>query len=272
MVRALVFSLALVLAASESVSDCVESHCQGCGGEQCQLCREDQNTISACVSSCIDSVCRGCGGEQCQLCREDPKTIESCKAEPKQPCDGLYGAESLQCAWEEDAKSCVEAACRGCGGEQCQLCREDAQRIDTCCQNHWHSVDPPQMCKDAKEELENKDPCDGLYSSEALQCVWEQDAKSCIEEACKGCGGEQCQLCREDAQRIATCCDDHYHSVDPPQMCKDAKEEAVTSCFDSKCRGCGGEQCQLCREDAKSECCTGAMRTPSCESSRAILP
>lgn len=37
----------------------------------------------------------------------------------------------------------------------------------------------------------------------------------------------------------------------PPQ---DSKEEAVTSCFDTKCRGCSGEQCQLCREDAKSEC------------------
>lgn len=37
----------------------------------------------------------------------------------------------------------------------------------------------------------------------------------------------------------------------PPQ---DSKEEAVTSCFDTKCRGCSGEQCQLCREDAKGEC------------------
>ena len=199
MARALLLSMVLALASAESVDDCVDSHCQGCGGEQCQLCREDQNTISACVSSCIDAVCRGCGGEQCQLCREDPKTIDSCKAQPKNPCDGLYGAESLQCAWEEDVKTCMETSCRGCGGEQCQLCREDAQRI-------------------------------------------------------------------------ATCCDDHYHSVDPPQLCKDSKEEAVTSCFDSKCRGCGGEQCQLCREDAKSECCTGAMRTPSCESSKALLP
>ena len=75
-----------------------------------------------------------------------------------------------------------------------------------------------------------------------------------------------------DVQRIASCCDDHYHSVEPPQICKDSKEEAVTSCFDSKCRGCGGEQCQLCREDARGECCTGAMRTPSCESSKALLP
>ena len=288
MARALVLSLVLALASAESLKDCIESKCRGCGGEQCQLCREDVNTVSACVSSCMDSLCRGCGGEQCQLCREDASHIETCcseqglesvtsqidtcKAQPTTPCAGLYGAEGLRCAWEEDVKTCLETSCRGCGGEQCQLCREDAQRIDTCCTEHWHSVDPPQMCKDAKEDLEPKDPCDGLYGAEGLQCAWEQDAKSCVAEACKGCSGEQCTLCNQDVQRIANCCDEHYHSVDPPQMCKDSKEEAVTNCFDSKCRGCGGEQCQLCREDAKSECCTGAMRTPSCESSKALLP
>ena len=288
MARALVLSLVLALASAESLKDCIESKCRGCGGEQCQLCREDVNTVSACVSSCMDSLCRGCGGEQCQLCREDASHIETCcsqqglesvtsqidtcKAQPTTPCSGLYGAESLQCAWEEDVKSCLETSCRGCGGEQCQLCREDAQRIDTCCQDHWHSVDPPQMCKDAKEDLEPKNPCDGLYGAESLQCAWEQDAKSCVAAACQGCSGEQCQLCNQDVQRIASCCDQHYHSVDPPQMCKDSKEEAVTNCFDSKCHGCGGEQCQLCREDAKSECCTGSMRTPACESSKAVLP
>ena len=324
MARALVLGLVVALVSAETVHDCVEAKCRGCGGEQCQLCREDKSTISACVSSCMDTICRGCGGEQCQLCREDANTLSSCcsgtegidicKAESKDPCDGLYGAAGLQCAWEQDAKSCIETKCHGCGGEQCQLCREDANTIAGCCDDHYHSVDPPKMCIDSKEEAVNscfdskcqgcggeqcqlcredaksecctgamrtpaceaevvpKDPCDGLYGAAGLQCAWEQDAKSCIETKCHGCGGEQCQLCREDANTIAGCCDDHYHSVDPPKMCIDSKEEAVNSCFDSKCHGCGGEQCQLCREDAKSECCTGAMRTPSCESSRAVLP
>ncbi|CAK9089279.1 Sulfotransfer_1 domain-containing protein [Durusdinium trenchii] len=213
MARALVLGLVVALASAETVNDCIESKCRGCGGEQCQLCREDKNTISACVSSCMDTICEGCGGEQCQLCREDAKTIESC-------------------------------------------CSEQVLAIVTA------EID---MCK-------AKGPCDGLYGAESLQCVWEESVKTCVETSCKGCAGEQCQLCRQDAGRIASCCDDHYHSVDPPQICKDSKEEAVTSCFDSKCRGCGGEQCQLCREDAKSECCTGAMRTPSCESSKALLP
>mmetsp|Transcript_146963 Transcript_146963/g.208373 ORF Transcript_146963/g.208373 Transcript_146963/m.208373 type:complete len:216 (+) Transcript_146963:56-703(+) len=200
---------------SATVNDCIETACRGCSGEQCQLCREDTNTVSACVANCMDLLCKGCGGEQCQLCREDAKTIESC------------------CSEQVLALATVEV----------------------------------ESCK-AKPQ----DPCDGLYGAEGLQCAWQEDAKTCIENSCKGCSGEQCQLCRSDAQRIASCCDDHYHSVDPPQMCKDSKEEAVTSCFDTKCRGCSGEQCQLCREDAKSECCTGAMRTPSCESSKSLLP
>ena len=78
MARALVLSLVLALASAESVKDCIESKCRGCGGEQCQLCREDVNTVSACVSSCMDNLCRGCGGEQCQLCREDASHIETC--------------------------------------------------------------------------------------------------------------------------------------------------------------------------------------------------
>ena len=220
MARTLGLSLVLALASAESLHDCIESKCRGCGGEQCQLCREDQNTVSACVSSCMDTLCHGCGGEQCQLCREDAKTVESCCSQ--------QGLESV------------------------------TSQIDMC------KAHPPTPTT----------PCAGLYGAESLQCAWEEDVKTCMETTCRGCGGEQCQLCREDASRIASCCDDHYHSVDPPQMCKDSKEEAVTSCFDSKCHGCGGEQCQLCREDAKSECCTGAMRTPSCEASNKmpILP
>lgn len=291
MARTLLLSLLLVLSSAETVNDCIKSKCRGCGGEQCQLCREDQKTISACVSSCMDNICKGCGGEQCQLCRENAKTIESCCAEqvlasvtanlemckakaPQNPCEGLSGAQFSQCAWEQDVKTCLETNCQGCGGEQCQLCRADAEKINSCCEDHshWDSVAPPQMCVDAKAEVDSKDPCSGLYGAEGLQCAWEEDAKTCVKNGCKGCGGEQCQLCREDVQRIAKCCDDHWHSVEPPQFCKDSKEEAVTSCFDSKCHGCGGEQCQLCREDARAECCTGAMRTPSCESSKAILP
>eukprot|EP00434_Breviolum_minutum_P039354 symbB.v1.2.034943.t1/scaffold4603.1/size37504/4 len=192
MSRLFLFAL-LVGSAAETVSDCIESQCRGCGGEQCQLCRQDTKTISTCVSKCIDNTCRGCGGEQCQLCREDSKNIESCcgnyetdmcKTSPKDPCDGLYGAESLQCVWEESVKTCMEKSCTGCGGEQCQLCRQDATRVATCCDDHWHSVDPPQMCKDAKAEA----------------------VSSCVDSKCRGCGGEQCQLCRQDPQVLDQCC------------------------------------------------------------------
>ncbi|CAJ1349659.1 unnamed protein product, partial [Effrenium voratum] len=189
----MVFLFALVAGGAATVSDCIEEQCKGCGGEQCQLCREDSKTIETCVTHCIEVTCKGCGGEQCQLCREDAQTIESCcgsydapmcKATPKNPCDGIYGAEGLQCVWEESVKSCMETSCQGCGGEQCQLCQQDATRIATCCDDHWHSVDPPQMCKDAKAEA----------------------VSSCVEGKCRGCGGEQCQLCREDPTVLDQCC------------------------------------------------------------------
>eukprot|EP00931_Biecheleriopsis_adriatica_P062942 TRINITY_DN3803_c0_g1_i1.p1 TRINITY_DN3803_c0_g1~~TRINITY_DN3803_c0_g1_i1.p1 ORF type:complete len:243 (-),score=49.30 TRINITY_DN3803_c0_g1_i1:192-839(-) len=195
MARALVLSLVFAVSAVASSNDCIEAKCRGCGGEQCQLCRQDVTTISACVSDCIESTCKGCSGEQCQLCHEDTRTIDSCcsadfqqvdmcKSSSKDPCDGLYGAEGLQCAWEEDAKTCIETSCKGCGGEQCHLCRADATRIATCCDDHWHSVDPPQMCKDSKAKA----------------------VSTCVENKCRGCGGEQCQLCREDAKVLDECC------------------------------------------------------------------
>lgn len=37
---------------SATVNDCIETACRGCSGEQCQLCREDTNTVSACVANC----------------------------------------------------------------------------------------------------------------------------------------------------------------------------------------------------------------------------
>lgn len=77
----LAVSLVLALSSAETVHDCIEGKCRGCSGEQCQLCREDKNTITACVSACMDTICRGCGGEQCQLCRKDATPLESCCVE-----------------------------------------------------------------------------------------------------------------------------------------------------------------------------------------------
>ena len=34
-------------------------------------------------------------------------------------------------------------------------------------------------------------------------------------------------------------------------LLQDAKAKAVSDCVEGKCKGCGGEQCQLCREDPK---------------------
>ena len=113
MARALVLSLVLALASAESLKDCIESKCRGCGGEQCQLCREDVNTVSACVSSCMDSLCRGCGGEQCQLCREDASHIETCCSE-----QGLESVTSqidtckARAAWRPPARVAAASSAR----------------------------------------------------------------------------------------------------------------------------------------------------------------
>ena len=156
-------------------------------------------TASATVNDCIESKCRGCSGEQCQLCREDQNTISAC------------------------VSSCMDSICKGCGGEQCQLCREDAKTIESCCSEQVLALVTAQveMCK-----VNPTNPCDGLYGAESLQCTWEESVKTCVETSCQGCSGEQCQLCRQDAQKIDTCCDNHWHSVDPPQICKDAKAQA----------------------------------------------
>ena len=58
-----------------------------------RLCREDAKTIESCCSE--------------QVLALVTAEVESCKAKPQDPCAGLYGAEGLQCAWQEDAKTCI---------------------------------------------------------------------------------------------------------------------------------------------------------------------
>merc|ERR1719414_2266778 len=38
----------------------------------------------------------------------------------------------------------------------------------------------------------------------------------------------------------------------------------VKCCLDDACRGCGGEQCTSCRNDAVQKCCAGLQGVPSC--------
>ena len=52
MAHLLLSLMAMWSLASATVNDCIESACRGCSGEQCQLCREDTNTVSACVANC----------------------------------------------------------------------------------------------------------------------------------------------------------------------------------------------------------------------------
>jgi len=237
----------VVLAAT--LAQVAASPCDGIYGAEALTC-----VWEADATSCIESECKGCGGEQCQLCRADSKRIHACcekhwhSATPPTMC---INAEA-----EEGVASCMEAQCSGCGGEQCQLCREDAERISQCC-SEYDVAAQPDVCK--TQTPDTSDPCKDLWGAEGLTCVWEVDAKSCIEQQCRGCSGEQCQLCQEDSKNVHKCCEEHWHSTTPPTMCAKAEaEEGMTTCMEEQCRGCGGEQCQLCREDASriSECCS----------------
>ena len=251
----------LFLVATVSPGLAAATPCSGLYGAEAVTCVWQED-----VTTCMENWCHGCGGEQCQLCREDAMKIHLC-------CEKHWHSTTppTMCAnaeAEEGVKNCVEEQCRGCGGEQCQLCREDAQRISQCCQNYDASVQP-EMCK---VEVPDVDPCAGLYGAESLTCAWEVDANTCIEKQCQGCSGEQCQLCREDAKRVRQCCQDHWHSTTPPQMCANA---FVETCIDEQCQGCGGEQCQLCHEDTAhiQECCSkGDARGAGACSARSILP
>ena len=95
---------------------------------------------------------------------------------------GFSVAPFLVRSLDSEVKTCMEKSCQGCGGEQCQLCRQDAQRVATCCDDHWHSVEPPQSCKDWKGHGEKKTPLESedLKKSDGFQvehgffsgCCW----------------------------------------------------------------------------------------------------
>ena len=296
----------LTCAWGEDVKTCMAESCKGCSGEQCSLCQQDASRIETCCEQHWHSTTPP------EMCKKEEPT-------PSSPCDGLYGAESLTCAWGEDVKTCMAESCKGCGGEQCSLCQQDASRIETCCEQHWHSTTPPEMCQKSDQSNEEQvkacveekcrgcggeqctlckqdaqaaceassmksqpkkkamDACAGLYGAEGLTCAWGEDVKTCMAESCKGCGGEQCSLCQQDASRIEACCEQHWHSTTPPEMCKKEEPtpsspcdglygaesltcawgEDVKTCMAESCKGCGGEQCSLCQQDASriETCC-----------------
>ncbi|CAK0829909.1 unnamed protein product [Prorocentrum cordatum] len=191
-------------------SSCDMSGCQGCSGEQCQLCRDDKAK-----ECCLDQFCRGCSGEQCTYCREDhmagccagkhpgtpgcsgPSPTPSPPACDTSGCQGCSGEQCQLCVDEKQKDCCLDQACRGCSGEQCTYCRED--HMAGCCAGK-HPGTPG---------------CSGPSPTPS--------PPACDTSGCQGCSGEQCQLCMDEKQKDC--------------------------CLDQACRGCSGEQCTYCRED-----------------------
>ncbi|OLP88595.1 putative anion transporter 2, chloroplastic [Symbiodinium microadriaticum] len=144
-----------------------------------------------------------------------------------------------------------------------QYALNDATRIAQCCATYDASAQP-EMCK---VEQPDADLCADLYGAEALTCVCEADASTCVDKKCAGCSGEQCQLCHQEAAAVHQCCQDHRHFTTAPKSPKMCEDAFVETCMDERCHGCGREPCELCHQDAfHIQGCCG-----KCEASGAAL-
>ena len=284
-----------------------------------RLCREDAKTIESCCSE--------------QVLALATVEVESCKAKPQDPCDGLYGAEGLQCAWQEDAKTCIwvvikSALQRLVVSENCLIIFFAVQSWITInvlkamdCYEQWFDILWSTMPYEPVESVEkglflrqwwpvesvsiqSDSPIWSMFQpwwlesrlgtsklssfTEALRtaarAAVENNANSAVQMLNVSPAVVMTTIIPWTLRRCAKTLDWHdeiwWASKKETEMdhiwtswdlfddflqmfllktwlicpSQDSKEEAVTSCFDTKCRGCSGEQCQLCREDAKGEC------------------
>mmetsp|Transcript_55279 Transcript_55279/g.103660 ORF Transcript_55279/g.103660 Transcript_55279/m.103660 type:complete len:265 (+) Transcript_55279:95-889(+) len=261
-------TISLLLAASAALA--AAGPCSELYGAEGLTCAWEQD-----VKTCMQKEeCAYCSGEECQLCQEDTERVHRCCEKHYHSAPAPLVCESA--AITEAVKNCVEDGCLGCSGEACQLCQEDKTRITACCILHDFS-DPPQICKQAMAG-----PCDDLEGTAFEKCQWEQEVTACVENRCAGCSGEQCQACRESDTAILACCDENLHSTEEPVSCKVAFGNVMEKCVQEKCKGCSGEPCQLCLQEAQhfSSCCSEhGVSAAMCEAnlgkasqSRAILP
>lgn len=172
-------------ALAESIKSCISTKCIGCSGEQCEVCRKNERTVSKCCEGDFHNV------ELPKICRRDESG----------PCQGLSGEESLSCLWGEEVKTCMKSSC-SCDSTDsaCKVCQQDSAKVAMCCDRHRQSTDPPRICTDA---------------------ILTQDVMSCIDQMCSSCEGEKaCKLCKEDLNLVNQCCIDHQHGFDFPPMCQ----------------------------------------------------
>lgn len=183
-------SLCKSAALAEDINSCINSRCNGCAGEQCQVCKEDENTISECCEGDYHNV------ELPEICGHHDESHS---------CSGLAREERLTCSWGEEVRDCMKTFCRcdtddGPDADACRLCQDNMAQISMCCDQHHLSASPPKICTDAILTL---------------------DVNNCIDTSCSSCEGEQsCKLCKEDTNLVNQCCIDHQHGLPPPPMCQ----------------------------------------------------
>ncbi|CAK0887038.1 unnamed protein product, partial [Prorocentrum cordatum] len=177
----------------------------------------------------------------------------------------------------QEIECCLDYECEGCSGEQCTYCRRDHQK--GCCLGKWMAKYSGK-CDDVS--LPDYESCPKCGPSPCPNCTQAMDIDACLDDACRGCSGEQCTYCRKEYATVQGCClgkwaasytgkcDDvsipDYLSCgkcggEPCPIC--VQQRDVQFC-QQKCSGCSGEQCTYCRE----ECCKGksfAEYIPECE-------
>lgn len=199
-------------------ADCSESKC--CASPYSTCYRKNEHWAS-CNRTCTPNWLWVDGSWQ-----EQSENHWACDVVPR---DGEEGHD-LDC----EAKA--EENCYMCSGEQCEKCRWD-ERI-TCCQGKDSGLTAADCC--AKEGVPSwHTGCGGSGTPAEAVSECQQQA----DDDCRGCGGEQCVQCDQDAK--------------------------MSCCLDKKCYGCGGEQCARCYADNAATCCAEEgipSESPKCSS------
>eukprot|EP00930_Biecheleria_cincta_P005096 TRINITY_DN106016_c0_g1_i1.p1 TRINITY_DN106016_c0_g1~~TRINITY_DN106016_c0_g1_i1.p1 ORF type:complete len:206 (+),score=26.22 TRINITY_DN106016_c0_g1_i1:82-618(+) len=114
-------------------------------------------------------------------------------------CPQCSGQPCPVCVQMKEIDCCLDDACHGCSGETCPYCRNLERK--KCCAGKWMGK---YTGKCEGVDLPDYESCPKCSGAPCPVCIQSKDVDACLEDACHGCGGEQCTYCRKDHR--ATCC------------------------------------------------------------------
>jgi len=261
----LLFALSLAappVAAADAALDIQESTLGAddeCSADGCALnaMQDTRGPSAATAAACdVETPCRGCSGEACLYCREEERVKCCLRRGRTQPwcCARVSPLVQLRPVCVSASACDVEGPCRGASGEQRGLCLEE-ERVKCCIRDGRSKA---ICCASANPQIQFRPVCASRPACDA-------------DAPCRGCSGEQCQLCREEEQvkcclrdggSQSHCCANVNFQIRSRPICRSS-----SSCdVDAPCRGCSGEQCQLCGDEEQVKCCIrdGGSRSRCC--------